>query len=235
MQRTLSSLRTRLPTAAPRASRSGAGSPTSRTRISALAASAITFGAPPPRNRADVQRARTKQRVFRQWNAANRFQRVQQRLNRRFAQLGIRRVRQFPRATISNRSAPFEASASLFSVGSPLIRYANRAATRAATALPRCCAPLPPQKAGEIPRARSQQIFRRANHRRDDAFGIARAAAPDKCSASSREAKNGGTVSMCVESVTTGLPQLASTLNRPGSTSILSTAPPESAQRASTR
>ena len=31
---------------------------------------------------------------------------------------------------------------------------------------------------------------------------------------------------MCVESVTTGLPQHASTLNRPGSTSILSTDPP---------
>ena len=44
-------------------------------------------------------------------------------------------------------------------------------------------------------------------------------------SASSRAGKNGGTVSMCVESVTTGVSHIARTLKRRGSTSMHSTIP----------
>ncbi len=49
---------------------------------------------------------------------------------------------------------------------------------------------------------------------------------PQRNSSSSREGKKGGTVSMCVDSVTTGLPQLAKTLKRCASTCMRSTSPP---------
>ena len=45
-------------------------------------------------------------------------------------------------------------------------------------------------------------------------------------SSSSREGKNGGTTSMCVEKVTNGSSHVASTLKRPGSTSRRSALPP---------
>ena len=48
---------------------------------------------------------------------------------------------------------------------------------------------------------------------------VSHAPRPQMYSSSSREGKNGGTVSMCVESVTTGSPHQASTLKRFGSTS----------------
>src|SRR4029077_10094769 len=49
---------------------------------------------------------------------------------------------------------------------------------------------------------------------------------PQRNSSSSREGKNGGTVSICVESVTIGLPQLAKTLKRCASTCMRSRWPP---------
>jgi hypothetical protein len=49
---------------------------------------------------------------------------------------------------------------------------------------------------------------------------------PQMLSSSSREGMKGGTVSWCVESVTTGSPQRAKTLNRFSSTGIRSTTPP---------
>src|SRR6266852_8017898 len=51
------------------------------------------------------------------------------------------------------------------------------------------------------------------------------------CSLSSRDATNGGTVSICVESVTAGRPHSAYTLNRSGETSIASAVPPVGAAR----
>ena len=54
---------------------------------------------------------------------------------------------------------------------------------------------------------------------------VSQAPRPQMYSSSSREGKNGGTVSMWVESVTTGSPKVAKTLKRCGSTSIRLDAP----------
>ena len=55
---------------------------------------------------------------------------------------------------------------------------------------------------------------------------VSQAPRPQMCWSSSREGKNGGTVSMCVESVTVGSPHQARTLLRRGSTGISSACPP---------
>src|SRR4029077_163766 len=55
---------------------------------------------------------------------------------------------------------------------------------------------------------------------------VSHAPRPRTNSPSSLDAKNGGTVSMCVDSVTTGVPQAAKTLNRSVETSIRSPDPP---------
>ena len=54
---------------------------------------------------------------------------------------------------------------------------------------------------------------------------VSQAPRPQMNSSSSREGTKGGTVSMWVESVTTGSPKAAKTLKRCGSTSIFSTLP----------
>ena len=54
---------------------------------------------------------------------------------------------------------------------------------------------------------------------------VSHAPRPRINSSSSLEGKNGGTVSMWVDSVTTGVPHVAKTLKRSGETSICSTAP----------
>ena len=63
-----------------------------------------------------------------------------------------------------------------------------------------------------------------SNHRSDNAFGVARAAAPDERT-STREGMKGGTVSIWVERTTVGSPNWTKMLSRCGSTGIRSILP----------
>src|SRR3954449_7504113 len=62
---------------------------------------------------------------------------------------------------------------------------------------------------------------------------VSHAPRPRMNSSSSEEGKNGGTVSMWVESTTAGSPHAAKTLKRSPSTGIFSTAPPDASTRSS--
>ena len=74
---------------------------------------------------------------------------------------------------------------------------------------------------------RFEQRLGGVDHGGDDALGVAGAAAPDVIRRPRAKAKNGGTVSMWVESVTASRsPHCAKTLKRRGSTSMRSTRPP---------
>ena len=132
-----------------------------------------------------------------------------------------------PLATTSSRSAPLEPSASLFSVGSPLIRnFEPRGVWRRQTR-PRCCALRPRRTAAPILRAAGfQQFAHREDHRRDDALGVASAAAPDVLVIFARREERRHGVHVRGERDRWIAPRRRDTLERRGSTGISSACPP---------
>ena len=133
------------------------------------------------RNRSDVHRARPEQRVLRQRNAANRFERVEQRVDCRFAQLGIGRMRHFAaRDNLKAQSALRRKRQ--FILGGLAVHEISRAAgrTRGDGRSGAVALLADDEQQAEIPDAFAEQLFRRANHRRDDALGVARAAPTDE-------------------------------------------------------
>ena len=86
-----------------------------------------------------------------------------------------------PRATISYRSAPFEPSASLFSVGSPLIRNRLPRECERPTRAPALLRSSPTTKSKPKLRLPGfEELPGGRDHGGDDALGIAGAAAPDE-------------------------------------------------------
>jgi hypothetical protein len=85
-----------------------------------------------------------------------------------------------PRATISKRSAPLEPRASWFSVGSPLMMYFAAARRFGGVDGAGAVALFADhEEEAEVAFAIGEQFFGGKEHGGDDAFGIARAAAPD--------------------------------------------------------
>src|SRR6202050_5618562 len=115
---------------------------------------------------------------------------------------------------------PFDASTSLFSVASPFTKYFDPQGARAATEAPALLRSSPTTKSTAKFLTPSPSSFSAAATIAAMIPLASHAPRPQTNSASSREGKNGGTVAMCVASVTTGCPHEASTLYRPGSTSI---------------
>ena len=215
------------------AARVDAPSSTRRKKISALRVIGNHVRRAAALNGADVDRARAEQRIARQRHAPHAFERVQQFFDRRFAQVRIRGMRHAPmrddlitqRAFRSQRELVLGRLAIDQDIGCRAVAWRQRAHRR-------CCVPRRPRTAARCCARRRRAIARTAKIMDAMMPLVSHAPRPQINSPSSRDAKNGGTVSMCVESVTTGSPQCANTLKRCGSTGMRSTRPPvDSARR----
>ena len=119
--------------------------------------------------------------IHRQRHAAHCLQRVQQFLDGRFAELAGKRNAPSGRSPpTSSRSAPLEPSASLFSVGSPLIRNFEPRGDFAAASAPALLRSSPTtNSSARLVWPASSKFAHGEDHGRDDALGIASAASPD--------------------------------------------------------
>src|SRR5580658_3022597 len=130
---------------------------------------------------------------------------------------------------------PLAARTSLLSVGSPFIRKREPRGSRAAARAPELFRSSPTTKSRPNLCAPSASNFSAAAIMLAMMPLASAEPRPQMNSGSSRDAKKGGTVSMCVERVTSGTTQWAKTLKRLASTGQRSTAPPVRAVRSERR
>ena len=177
--------------------------------------------------RADVERAGPEQGVDRQRDAADIGERVDQFVDGGIAQFRIGGVGHLAGGAdfVAQRALAAERELVLGGLAVDDVARAARVSGRPGRRR-RCCAPRPPRRAVRSCAAPAASSASTALIMLAMMPLVSQAPRPQMYSSSSREAKNGGTVSMWVESVTTsGSPHWAKTLKRRGSTSMRSTWP----------
>ena len=135
----------------------------------------------PAVNGSDVQRAGAEYVIDRQFHFADGVQCVEQFLNRRIAQLGIGGVRHFPVRHQLHTGARLSIPGELV-LGGFAVDDVFRTARISGRVISACAVSLltDDEEQGKIPYALFEQALGGGDHRRDDALGVAGAAAPDE-------------------------------------------------------